>query len=169
MSWTRMVLISTALVAALTGYVVVGLGRVVLNGSQSLPHHGYFMVTWPKLYWRGSYVAFGAPEEIRDRFRGLVFVKEVVGLPGDSFENTSDGVCIRGACRETVTKDGVPVAPLLASGSVPEESLFVLGETAESLDSRYEVVGAIDRDDVVAVGIPIPILHWKELQEWIEG
>ena len=167
MSIPRMALITSALIVALFGYSVVGLGRVVLNGSESLPHHGYFMVTWPKIFWRGCYVAFEPPEDISDRFQGLFFVKEVVGLPGDSFENTSDSVCVMGACRKTVTEDGAPVAPLLSSGSVPDASLFVLGETAESLDSRYEVVGAIDRDDVVAVGIPIPLLHWKELQKWL--
>lgn len=169
MSRPQIALVPLGLTVALTGYIVLGLGRVVLNGSDSLPHHGYFMVTWPKVVWRGAYVAFDPPRDVADRFGGLFFVKEVVGLPGDRFRNTAREICVRNACWETATREGVPYAPLLASGEVPDGALIVLGETRESLDSRYAVIGTIDRAKVLAVGFPIPIPHWKELQTWLEG
>ena len=88
----------------LSGFYALSAGRLVLNGTNSLPHTGYLMVSWPILPLRGSYVAFPSPEAVAERFQGFPFVKQIVGLPGDVITATDAQVCVAGECRALLPK-----------------------------------------------------------------
>lgn len=163
-----------ALVAGLSVFIVAGtftlvFGRFVLNGTASLPHHGYLMWSWPNVPVRGAYVAFPAPKAVDARFQNFAFVKRIVGLPGDLVKVEGATVCVEADCRtllpELLERGLVP----LAAGPVPKGSLVVFGDAPDSLDSRYGRVGFISIKSIEATGIPIPSPHWKELRRWLHG
>lgn len=144
----------------------LALGDVVLNGSDSLPHNGYFMYRTTAFVPRGSYVHFPAPDDVAEQYRSLSFVKRVAGVAGDHVESSETQVCINDACRDLlpmmVTKGYAP----LSSGPIPDGFVAVFGDADNSLDSRYATIGLISRDTINAVGFPIAIPHWKDLLAW---
>lgn len=150
----------------LTGFYVLSAGRLVLNGTNSLPHAGYFMVRWPILPLRGSYVVFRAPEAVDARFQNFPFVKQIVGLPGDVIESTEEQVCVEGECRMLLPKLAEKGFQPLSEGTVEVDDFVVFGDSLDSLDSRYALIGTVARSDILAVGYPIPIPHWTEWHAW---
>ena len=160
------------LAGLLTGFVISGFyalsaGRLVLNGTNSLPHTGYVMVSWPIVPLKGSFIAFAAPEAVDTRFQQFPFIKRVVGLPGDEIRTRGKEVCIDDTCRTLLPKLAEKGLAPLADGSVREDQYVVFGDTADSLDSRYALIGTVAREDILAVGYPVPIPHWTELSAWV--
>lgn len=149
------------------GLYGMAFGTVVLNGTTSLPHNGYFMVRWPTLPVKGAYVAFTAPEAVREDLRHFSFVKRIVGVPGDEVSSTENEVCVRGVCRKLLPKllnQGFkPLSPRI----LQDGEIVVFGDSDDSLDSRYAVIGTIENDRIEAIGFPVAIPHWKELQAWL--
>jgi len=148
-------------------FFVLAEGTVVLNGSTSLPHAGYFMLRWPLILSRGAYVAFQPPAGLAPHFEGLSFIKRIVGVAGDRVASNGESVCIAGICRTllpTLSADGVLATP---EGVIPEGFIAVFGDSPDSLDSRYAVVGLVPTADVQAAGIPVPLPHWREVQTWL--
>ena len=143
--------------------------RVAMNGSQSLPHTGYLMAVWPKVPWNGAYAAFEVPRAYRDQFEGLVFIKQIRGLAGDTITYANNAVCVNGACFELAMKNGRPFAPATATGRIGAGQMAAFASAPDSLDSRYATVGLFKREDLIAVGFPIPIPHWKVLKAWLDG
>lgn len=140
---------------------------VVINGTTSLPHTGYVMVTWPQIMREGVYVAFDAPDEFAEAFDNLVFVKRVVGLPGDTVEGTETQVCVRQECRQLQAEMIAAGYSALESHVIPDGKVVAFGEASDSLDSRYAAIGSVDARNIVAVGYPIKLPHWKELGSWL--
>ena len=140
---------------------------IVLNGTSSLPHSGYFMVTWPQILRPGIYVAFEAPDEIATAFDDLVFVKRVAAMPGDVVLSSPDRVCVNGECRDLLPEMIEAGYLSLHSHVVPPGKVVAFGEAVDSLDSRYAAIGDVDRANIVAVGYPIRIPHWKEIGQWL--
>lgn len=150
----------------LIGFYTLTAGRLVLNGTSSLPHTGYLMVSWPILPLRGSYVAFRSPEVVDARFQSFPFVKRIVGVPGDVITSTDAQVCVAGECRvllQNLTEQGLKP---LAEGTVVADEFVVFGDAPDSLDSRYALIGTAARSDILAVGYPVPIPHWTEWTTW---
>ena len=165
--WRKLLAVLVGIIT-LVGFYLLSAGTVVLNGTNSLPHNGYAMISWPISPWRGSYVAFDAPPVVDTRYRNLRFIKRVVGMPGDEIVWHGTSVCVAQVCREplpSLTAQGF--APLPRS-IVPDKSYVVFGDVPDSLDSRYAVIGLVSLDQITAVGVPAPIPHWTEVQTWFE-
>lgn len=163
-------LIGTGLLIVAVGFYALATVRITLNGSSSLPHNGYLMVTWPKVLWHGAYVAIKPPSAFKETFEGVYFVKEVRGLAGDVIRHRNgNDICVSGECyallenRADILRD--PVSP----GEIPQGQFAAFGSAPDSLDSRYSVVGLFLREDIVAVGVPLRIPHWKEIKAWLES
>ena len=152
----------------LTGFYVLSSGRLVLNGTNSLPHSGYFMVRWPILPLRGSYVAFRSPEVVDARFQSFPFVKRIVGLPGDQVITRGTEVCIEDSCRSLLQKLVEQGLKPLPDGPIENDHYVVFGDAPDSLDSRYALIGTVAKSDILAVGYPIPIPHWTEWHAWFQ-
>jgi conjugal transfer pilin signal peptidase TrbI len=150
----------------LVGLYVLAFGSVVLNGTSSLSHNGYFMLRWPIIPVRGAYMSFEAPAAIAPEYTTYSFVKRIVGLPGDRVRVEGAAVCVADVCR-VLLHDLVErgVGPLEA-GVIPPGHYFVLGDADNSLDSRYAPIGLIAHSSIEAVGLPVPIPHWKEIHSW---
>ena len=167
--WLKTAAIVLALSTCAIRFYGLAFGAVVLNGTKSLPQSGFFMVRWPKVIIPGSYVAFTPPEGVKEEYQQFVFVKRIAGVTGDRFESGEGSVCINGTCRELLPE-------LLSHGFLPPQSeeiatghFAAFGDSADSLDSRYGLIGQIPKESVVAVGFPIPIPHWKDIRSWLKA
>lgn len=142
---------------------------VVLNGTSSLPHNGYLMLRQPLILSHGAYVAFDAPEVVKSQFEGVSFVKRIVGRPGDVVSSTSEQVCVNGECRvlqeELVAKGLQP----LPNGVIASDEYVVFGDSEDSLDSRYQIIGTVKKSHIQAVGWPINIPHWRDIRNWLQN
>jgi len=139
-------------------------GTVVLNATDSLKAHGFFALKYPKPMVRGAVVLIPPPARFADKFPDLNFAKRLAGLPGDQIRHDGASVCINESCFAQGLKDGKPFGTLLPEGVIPQGAIALMGETPNSLDSRYAEVGLFQIRDVIAVGVPIPQFpHWTEL------
>ena len=151
---------------AALGFYSLAFGAVVLNGTTSLPDTGYLMVRWPIVPVRGAYAAFEAPDTVAAGFQGYNFVKRIEGMPGDTVTVEGRYVCVHGVCHMTLAElDAAGFGPM-ESGILGPDDYLVFGDAANSLDSRYAVIGPIHRADIHAIGIPAPLPHWKEIHAW---
>lgn len=169
-SRTKALLIGTSLLVVVVGFYGLATVRITLNGSNSLPHNGYLMVTWPKILWRGAYVAINPPAVFAEIFDGVYFVKEVRGLDGDMIRhNSANEVCLQDECFELLEDRVEILRDPVGAGEIPEGMFAAFGTANNSLDSRYDVIGLFSRENVVAVGVPLRIPHWKEIKAWLES
>lgn len=148
------------------GFYLLSAGSLVLNGTSSLPHNGYLMLRWPIVPLKGSYIAFHAPEAVDARFQDFPFIKRVVGIPGDVITSKSEAVCVASDCRALLPSLSARGLQPLSEGRVAENHYVVFGDAVDSLDSRYALIGTVARQDILAVGFPVPIPHWTELRTW---
>ena len=154
---------------AVVGVVYGGLafGSVVFNGTDSLPHNGYFMLRVAIEPPKGAYVSFKAPSVVAEEFQSLSFVKRVEGTVGDVVSSMDGTVCVNAECRDLLPQLRENGIAALGSQVIPEGFVAVFGDSANSLDSRYDAVGLVSVDDIEAVGFPIPVPHWKTLVDWM--
>ena len=165
---TRKILTVSLLTSlVMSGFYALSAGKLVLNGTNSLPHTGYFMVSWPIVPLKGSYIAFQAPQAVDARFQDYPFVKRIVGTPGDQITMSEGQVCIDNTCRSLLPKLAEKGLAPLPDGSVRDDQYVVFGDTADSLDSRYALIGTVARSDILAIGYPVPIPHWTEIRRWL--
>ena len=148
--------------------IVITLGMVVMNGSHSLPHNGYFMLRWPNVAIKGSYVAFDGPPRYRSLFKDLVFVKKVMAVAGDELRVEENQVCVEEACFPLDQNSGFRGLTLNQATIVPEGHVAVFGTSPDSLDSRYEQIGFVKTQDFVGVGFPVPVPRWQDLKAWTD-
>lgn len=99
---------------------------------------------------RGDIVVFphdeGATTEL--------YIKRVIGLPGEKVTITGGLVYINGnQLEEDYSKDGITPGEV-KDYLVPEGKVFVMGDNREvSIDSRSEEVGSIDIDEITGKAI----------------
>lgn len=154
---------------AVVGFWMTAFGALVLNGTNSLPHTAYYMMRQPLVLEKGIYVAFETPEILKDKFTQIQFVKRLVGRPGDKIRSSDTQVCIEDDCRTLHPKMIAAGYKPLQSGVIPQGQYLVFGDTPDSLDSRYAVIGTISEDKISASGLPIPLPHWKDIAAWLHG
>ena len=147
----------------------LAIGDVVVNGSTSLPHNGYFMYRTSAFLPRGAYVHFPAPDGVAEAYKDLSFVKRVVGRSGDVIKTIDAQVCINASCRDLLPSMVDQGYAPLSSGPIPDGFVAVFGDADNSLDSRYATLGLVRIADVSAVGFPIKIPHWKDLRTWLDS
>lgn len=124
--------------------------RVGLNATDSLPGLVYVVRAGVLPASRGEAVAFRPPE---NRFypERMVFVKKVLGLPGDHVTRTGRNFFINGeyvatAKRRARSGELLPPGPV---GVIPAGAYFVWTPHPDSYDSRYEDIGWIPAERLV--------------------
>jgi hypothetical protein len=138
---------------------------IVMNASHSLDEPAYLMLEHPILLGHGTVVSAQMPDVLQAKFEGLHFVKRIGGLPGEEITRDEDGApCVVGyACYPGLLENGIPIAPLLKPGIIPEGHYAVFGTSKDSLDSRYAVIGFISKDRLLGRGWPIPFMpDWRK-------
>ena len=100
---------------------------------------------------RGHVVVFDTPPVARERCgAGGVFVKRIVGLPGDRWEERNGFVYINGRRLEEpyVKPERRDLTGTYAPRKIPKGHYFMMGDNRQSsCDSR--VWGTIERDDII--------------------
>lgn len=94
---------------------------------------------------RGCLVAFHAGEAVRHYPPGMVFIKRVVGLPGDTITWQGDGVYVAGqriGAAHPRNHFGESLARTPA-GVIPPGHYFVATGHPDSYDSRYADIGLV--------------------------
>lgn len=159
--------IAPALAIVTLGFYSLAFGRLVINATQSLKGNAYAMVTWPLILRPGAVVALELPDALRGKFgdHDLYLTKRIVGVAGDRVSRVGNSLCINQSCVEGQLKDGALVSPLWEGGVIPDGMIAVFGDSPDSLDSRYAVIGPRPVADVVAAGVEIPFPHWTDLAE----
>ncbi|MCX6139318.1 MAG: signal peptidase I [Candidatus Kapabacteria bacterium] len=170
LSWRD--LITTALFA-----VVVALAlRLFVLGVYTIPSHSmedtilegdYILVS--KLAFRlrdvhrGDIIIFSLPDTLRGEERDDLYIKRLIGLPGDTVRLTSVFIEVNGEPIPEPPEAKPPFSPLLGIGAedvvivVPEKAYFVLGDNrSNSYDSRYW--GCLPSDRVE--GAPL-FVYWS--------
>lgn len=101
---------------------------------------------------RGDIIIFHS--ELKDESgEDKLLIKRVIGLPGDVITIRDDKVYINGELypEDYISKDdsGNGNPGVIEDYEVPEDSYFVMGDhRAVSIDSRYEEVGCVERDQI---------------------
>ncbi|WP_424753226.1 S26 family signal peptidase [Methylobacterium sp.] len=164
--WSFMVL---GAIVVVLGFWTVHCFRLGLNGSGSLPENAFLLWTWPKVIRPGVVIAADPPEAVRDRFEGVYFMKRVVGVAGDVIRHDADGaVCVRARCFPPLMVEGRPFAPALPEGVIPEGAVAAFGDSPDSLDSRYAIIGLFPVAQVQAVGFGASFVpHWTVIAKWL--
>lgn len=151
---TRLLFVATMLVvgvSAFTGWVAMaGLGyRFTESTTASLSGHLYVHKQGAP-FKKGDLVAFRWPGGATYP-RGTVFIKRVVGVPGDAVRRDGSDFWVGSyhvGRAKPVSKAGVPLEPA-GGGVIPEGHYFVATEHPDSLDSRYALTGNIPAQLVV--------------------
>jgi conjugal transfer pilin signal peptidase TrbI len=129
--------------------------RLVINTSPSLPNLAFWVVLGEQPTRRGDFILFSA---IGNRYYQQPFVKQVVGLPGDSVTHQHRDVFVRGhfiGTAKPVANTGEPLA-IGPSGTIPPHHYFVTTQHRDSYDSRYADIGFVPA--VLILGVAHPIL-----------
>lgn len=142
---------------------VVAFGRyfiLTINVSDSLPG-SVFLVNKFAVPVKGDLAAFryqgGGPYS-----EGVLFLKELVGVPGSVVAAVPgdngrtlfvvDGRPVGEA--KAFSKDRRPLAPG-PTGAIPEGKFYVAGHSADSFDSRYQLVGWINGQQLVGTAVKL--------------
>lgn len=142
-----------ALAAAILA-LVLALGTVAANryrvGLDFQPHGCLLNQAWlfvidthatPEAIVQGDLVAFRLVGAGVPAFEGRLFVKHAAGVPGDWVSVTPEATRINGMVMAkglTLAKAlGRDPASFVREARVPVEHFWMLGETADSFDSRY--------------------------------
>ena len=133
--------------------------NIIMNASKSLDEPAFIVFEHPIWLRRGAVVAAQMPPVLQEKFGEYQYVKRIGGLPGDEITLDADGnPCVANQCYPLWTKDGDPVAPVIATGVIPEGHYALFGTSADSLDSRYGVIGLIAADQLIGRGWPLPMM-----------
>lgn len=166
----KIILLCVVIFIAVPTYYTLAFGRLAINGTESLRANAFILFTWPKTPVRGLIAAVEMPDILAARLpeEELYLTKRIVGLPGDPVETRADTVCVNDYCVAALFDGATPISPLWHETEVPAQQIAIFGDTDDSLDSRYEIIGAVPIEDIVAVGFAIPFPHWTDLQELIQ-
>jgi conjugal transfer pilin signal peptidase TrbI len=149
-AWTLVLIVIG--VGALLAFFGVSIG---INPTASQPYR-LFAIVKGHPSGRGDLIAFRFPGS-RYYPEGTLFVKEIIGIPGDHLEIRSDRtVRLDGSFLDTVRatdSQGKAVQPFLFDGIIPEGAYFLYSPARNSYDSRY--YGLIGKDRIVGRAIPL--------------
>ncbi|MBP2160573.1 MULTISPECIES: signal peptidase I [Asticcacaulis] len=148
--------IAAALALSQVGTAIADDYQFFLNETDSLPNWAFWVDknhTEPR---RGDYFAFVPPANpyYPPSFR---FAKQVVGVPGDHVTIRGRDFYINGqfaGTAKTHDQQGTPVQ-MSAPGTIPAGRYFVVTPHKDSFDSRYAIIGLIDRKMLVGKAYPV--------------
>lgn len=146
----------TAVIGTRGAAEALGRYKFGINQTDSLPNWAFVTDLKDQAPDRGEYVAFLPPP---NRFypADMAFVKIVAGVPGDVVERRGRSFYVAGRFvgdAKTHSQDGEPMAPN-STGVIPKGRYFLVTPSKDSLDSRYAVIGLIDRSRIYGVSRPV--------------
>lgn len=148
-------------------FFVMDQATLVFNVSESMPENAYLMFERPSMVRRGAVTAFDMPPVLEDKFKDALYVKVVVGLPGDVIRKDEAGSpCINGKCFPLQVIEGGLFADAIPEGRIPPEHYAVFGTADDSLDSRYKMIGLMPAAAFRGTGFAIPLPHWETVAAW---
>ena len=183
-------------ITALYAVIVALLLRIFILGAYEIPSHSMEETLLPGVYivvskityhlrdvHRGDVVVFKHWDSLQDK-REELFIKRVVGLPGDTLVFTPDGIIVNGSPLPTPPQAKIPTSPLLPSMKpntriiVGADSVFVVGDNRRnSYDSRYW--GAVAKFEITGSPLfiywshgpsesnPLPHIRWERIFDGI--
>lgn len=145
--WLAILVICGVATALVYRYVRIG-----VNSTHSIKAKVLLVIRGTVPDKRGDYIVFRWQGQGGFHRPGVLFTKIVRGLPGDAVEVGANGfVSVSGTAvgfarpRASNGKPLEPISPVV----VPPGYFFVAGQSDDSLDSRYKVVGLISKEHVV--------------------
>lgn len=126
-----------------------------INLTESLPQK-FWLIVYKKTPKKGDYILFKAPFEC-DVPHGTLVIKQILGEPGDSVIRVEQDFFINNDYIATAKRHslkGLSLAPG-PSGILPPNQYFVLSPHPDSLDSRYQKMGWIERKQIIGVAYPL--------------
>jgi signal peptidase I len=152
-------LIRDIIIVILVAVCIIALVKPIIVKKTSMEptlyENDYLMIS------KQAYTIFGEPERgdivVFPHVEGNVtelYIKRVIGLPGDTITITNGLVYINGEpMREPYTKDGITLGEV-NDYIVPAGKLYVLGDNREvSVDSRSEAVGCVGIDEITGKAV----------------
>lgn len=129
------------------------------NFSYSLPHKLYLVAKWQtslSAFQTGDYVAFKWDGPYYAK--GTQFLKRMAGKPGDMVmrkgrEFRINGESVGKAKTHARNGDILEINPF--TGAIPDAYVWVAGEHADSLDSRYAIAGLVHQSQLIGKAYPI--------------
>jgi conjugal transfer pilin signal peptidase TrbI len=148
-SLQRNLLLYVVFLGALYGFGI----SFALNTSDSLPQKLFIIKLRPKKIAKGDYVIF--EQEVLGRKQWLI--KRVLGTENDQINCQEKGVWVNQLYigdAKSHSKEGQPL--LMAKPAVIQAGyLFTAGSHPDSFDSRYQAVGLIHQDRIIARAYPL--------------
>jgi conjugal transfer pilin signal peptidase TrbI len=126
-----------------------------VNLTNSLPYK-FFLINKISKPSVGHYISFKAPHE-----SGLpsntIITKQVLAGPGDTVNINHDDFYINNKWVAHAKQYSLKGEPLVLGpeGKLKQGQYYVSGQHPDSLDSRYQKMGWIDHEQIVAVAYPI--------------
>lgn len=125
--------------------------RIAGNETDSLPDRLFLVERGQYPVARGDKLAFHVGDRIRHYPVGMVFIKPVVGMPGDRITWQGDSVYVAGQAigkakprnrfGESMTRT--------AAGVIPVGHYFVATPHPDSYDSRYTDIGLVSDSQIM--------------------
>lgn len=150
--WIYLVMVALVIAAAWFAH-----RHIAITLTPSLRYAVFVLLTKPdKGLRRGDYVLFTLDHPMTKKLGFSKAVKEVVCAGGDRMIVSGKDYYCNGAHlgrAKDKSLEGVPVDNFRFKETVPEGSLFVMGHTIDSFDSRY--FGFISVSDVEKTAYPL--------------
>lgn len=155
-SWRGALLASTTV-----GVIFLTLSRFIAigpNRTGSLPNSIFLVVKNHKVPARGGFVAF-YPGPNKYYPADSMFVKRLIGLPGDKVTYVGHRFYINGRPTIAVTKDRAHDGQIMhpgPTGTLPACRYFVVAPNPWSYDSRYSDIGWVKCSQIIGVAHGLP-------------
>lgn len=150
--WTKHIIIALAIAFFLAFFVIVNaniptssMEPTIMVNDRIIANRLSYKFSEPQ---RGDIVVFKYPDDEK-----LLYVKRVIGLPGDTVNISKGGVYING---EKLDEPYITTSIIGNFGpyTVPTDSYFMLGDNRNnSLDSRYWTNKFVARDKILGKAI----------------
>ena len=141
---------------------------LIINATDSLRSSAFLVYEWPLVKRRGAVIAADMPPLLAKDYGEHSYVKVIRGIPGDEISvNLAGETCVAGYCAPLMVENGKPWSPAIAVGVIPDGHYAVFGTAADSLDSRYGIIGLIPDHTIRATGFAIPFPEWEALVGWL--
>lgn len=156
LEWSVTILLAAAIACLINTFVIVNsvvpsgsMEPTIMTDSRMIGLRVSYLLSGPE---RGDVIIFRYPDD-----ETKIFVKRVIGLPGETVTITDGTVYIDG---EPLEEDYLTVTTLGDFGpyEVPEECYFVLGDNRNnSLDSRYWDNTYVPEENILAKAL---LCYW---------
>lgn len=156
-SWVRVIVIAVAVAVLLNCFIIINsvvptgsMESTIKTGSRMFGFRLAYVTKEPE---RGDVVIFKYPDDEKQ-----VFVKRVIGLPGETVEIIEGVTYINGQALEEDYLNETPVKENFGPYNVPEDSYFVMGDNRNrSRDARYWDNTYVNRKKILAKAV---LCYW---------